>query len=48
MKIGSKVRIVGAEDSEGKLIRFDPEGLAIVETKKRVMCCLPEDLILIK
>jgi hypothetical protein len=48
MKIGSKVKISGVEDGEGKLVQYDPEGIAIVETKKRMISCLPSDLTLLE
>lgn len=48
MKIGSKVKVTGAEDGEGKLLQYDPEGVAIVETKKKMILCLSGDLTLLK
>jgi len=48
MKIGSKIKVMGAEDGEGKLLQYDPEGVAIVETKKKMILCLASDVILIK
>ena len=44
MKIGSKVKVTGVEEGEGKLIQYDPEGVAIVETKKKMILCLASDL----
>lgn len=46
--VGSQVEIIGVEDGKGKVIQFDPEGVAIVELKTRMAVCLPIDLILIK
>ena len=47
--VGSKVEVTGtAEKSIGKVLQMDPEGIAIVELKTKVVACLAAELILIK
>lgn len=47
--VGSKVQIIGtSEESIGKVIQIDLDGVAIVELKNRMVLCLPKDLILLK
>jgi 20S proteasome alpha/beta subunit len=45
MKVGSKVSIIGVEDSKGTLFQIDPDGVAIVETKTKMILCLAKELI---
>jgi hypothetical protein len=46
--VGSKVKVIGAEDGEGKVVQIDLEGVAIVETKKKMIICLASELSLLK
>ena len=47
IQVGSKVKITGVEDSEGKVFQIDPDGVAIVETKVKMILCLTRELVLL-
>lgn len=47
IQVGSKVQIIGIEESSGIVYQIDADGIAIVETESRMILCLPKELVLL-